>query len=157
MEKHCPSDCHRLGLVKGMEVRWNSKYSAYKRAYKLRLAINAYIAQMTAGKTRKKLNEARKQQGKLYMTFPEWDLISQLCDVLEVFQIATLDLSRSDLPTLPMVLPLYKQVEVKLEQALKSAQESTIGSMSISKKSIRSRFEQACEVHCGCTPNPPYV
>ncbi|KAG8969720.1 hypothetical protein FRC05_000851 [Tulasnella sp. 425] len=112
---------------------------------------------MTEGKTGKKLDEARKQQGKLYMSYPEWDLISQLCDVLEVFQVAILDLSRSDIPTLPMVLPLYKQVEVKLEQALKSAQESAIGSMSISQKAYKAALNKLAKYIAAACESPLHL
>ncbi|KAG8950706.1 hypothetical protein FRC00_007587, partial [Tulasnella sp. 408] len=104
----------------------------------LEKAIDAYITQMTEGKRGKKLNEARKRQAKLAMSFHEWESVSQLCKVLEVYQDATLDLSRSDLPTLPMVLPIYKQVESALEKGIEATRETAqSGTVSITEEAYQ--------------------
>ncbi|KAG9017980.1 hypothetical protein FRB90_012755 [Tulasnella sp. 427] len=108
--------------------------------------------------TGKKLEEARKLQGKLYISFPEWDLVSQLCNVLEVFQIATLDVSRSNIPTLPMVLPLYKQIEATLEQAINSAQESTFASVTISEKGYQAALNKlSTYIAATCNSSPLHL
>lgn len=39
----------------------------------------------------------------------------------KTFHSATVELSRGDVPTLPMVLPLYKVIEATLEQGKKAA------------------------------------
>ncbi|KAG8951470.1 hypothetical protein FRC04_006002 [Tulasnella sp. 424] len=100
--KYCSPEFHKLGLMKGMDVRWNSRYAELKRAKQLRAALDQYVGQLEEGKTGKKLKTARERRLR--------------CSG------ATVELSRADVPTLPMVLPLYKAIEAKLEEGKEAAQ-----------------------------------
>ncbi|KAJ3753352.1 ribonuclease H-like domain-containing protein, partial [Lentinula raphanica] len=46
----------------------------------------------------------------------DWDQLRQIERVLEVFTSVTLQMSRSDTPTIPYVLPMYRHMEVTLQE-----------------------------------------
>ncbi|KAG9032159.1 hypothetical protein FS837_002795 [Tulasnella sp. UAMH 9824] len=123
----------------------------------LEKAIDVYITQMTEGKWGKKLNEARKCQAKLAMSFHEWEAVSQLCKVLEVYQDATLDLSCSDLPTLLMVLPIYKQVKSALEKGIEATRETESGVVSIAEEAYQAALTKLTKYISAACESPLHL
>ncbi|KAG8903560.1 hypothetical protein FRC01_009159, partial [Tulasnella sp. 417] len=79
-------------------------------------ALDQYINQLEDKKSGKKRKTAKERRLRWYITPWEWDAIEQICKVLETFHSATVELSRGDIPTLPVVLPLYKTIEARLEE-----------------------------------------
>lgn len=98
-----------------MDVRWNSRFAELKRAkqlssvsdytdkdavkvsssqYNAYQAIDEYIKQLEAGKTGKKLAEAKKRRLRWYISPWEWESIEQLCCILEASVLPSISETR---------------------------------------------------------------
>ncbi|OBZ67474.1 hypothetical protein A0H81_12662 [Grifola frondosa] len=49
----------------------------------------------------------------------EWDLLKSLCTILEGFQSVTLAFSRAGVPTICLILPLYKYMETHMNDSVR--------------------------------------
>ena len=112
--------------------------------------------------TGKKKAAAKRRREKWRLSPDEWDTLEKLCSVLEVifaligatriaaknplwhlqkFQLATLELSKTNVPTICMVLPLYKMIQQHLMTTINNPdlREDTLGLKSgrVSKRSTR--------------------
>ncbi|KAF8263013.1 hypothetical protein EI94DRAFT_1807894 [Lactarius quietus] len=81
--------------VRDIRTCWNSTHVMIKRARILRKAVDAWLF------------EFEELRG-LLLSSREWDLLGQYEDLLECFTEVTAVISRSSMPTLPWVLPMYE-------------------------------------------------
>ncbi|KAF8581680.1 hypothetical protein K439DRAFT_1513517 [Ramaria rubella] len=79
-------------------------------------AINQWIDQLDQHVTGRKKKEAACKQNDWFLTPKDWDMLDRLCGILK----ATLELSKTCVPTICKVLPLYKLVQEHLEAALRN-------------------------------------
>ncbi|KAF8577228.1 hypothetical protein K439DRAFT_1365232 [Ramaria rubella] len=97
-----------------MPMRWNTWYAEIDRVIKLKPAINQWIDQLDQRVTGRKKKEAACKKNDWFLTPGDWDMFDRLCGILK----ATLELSKTRVPTICKVLPLYKLVQEHLEAAL---------------------------------------
>ncbi|KAF8582211.1 hypothetical protein K439DRAFT_1304374, partial [Ramaria rubella] len=81
-------------------------------------AINQWIDQLDQCLKGKKKQEATWKKRNWFLTPGDWDMLSWLCAILEIFQQATLELSKTGVPTICKILPLYKLIEEHLDTGL---------------------------------------
>ncbi|VDC00043.1 unnamed protein product [Peniophora sp. CBMAI 1063] len=98
-----------------MRVRWNSILAELQRAKLLRPAIAAYLESLPNGLSGKKKTAALTKQKKWTVSVSGWEMIDTMIDILKPFEQGTRDLSMSGVPTLCMVLPIYKSLEEHLK------------------------------------------
>ncbi|KAJ2982783.1 hypothetical protein NUW54_g10707 [Trametes sanguinea] len=91
------------------------------RALLLRPAINAWIEQMDNGLTGKRKAAATRKKKKVYLSPQDWDQLTVIRDILSALNDVTHLLSVGRLPTLPMILPLYKHLETHFKAHLNKA------------------------------------
>ncbi|KAF8584650.1 hypothetical protein K439DRAFT_1345601 [Ramaria rubella] len=102
-----------------MPVHWNTWYAEIERAIKLKLAINQCIDQLDQGLTGQKKCTAACKKRTWFLSPGDWDMLTRLCKILEIFHQATLELSKAGVPTICKVLPIYKLVEGHLQHTLR--------------------------------------
>ncbi|KAF8591394.1 hypothetical protein K439DRAFT_892490 [Ramaria rubella] len=116
----CEDKYKHLVLVRGMPVCWNTWYAEIDRAIKLKPAINQWIDQLDQRVTGRKKKEAACKKNDWFLTPGDWDMLDGLCGILKIFDQATLELSKTCVPTICKVLPLYKLVQEHLKAALRN-------------------------------------
>ncbi|KZV76175.1 hypothetical protein PENSPDRAFT_558246, partial [Peniophora sp. CONT] len=113
-----------------MRVRWNSVQAELERAKLLRPAINAYLESLPNGLSGKKKAAALAKQKKLSVSVAGWEMIDTMVNILKVrtslyaLSQGTRDLSMSGVPTLCMVLPIFKSLEEHLQTQISTLTES---------------------------------
>nr|XP_009858708.1 zinc finger BED domain-containing protein 4-like [Ciona intestinalis] len=97
------SDC-ALELIQDMPVRWNSTFAMIQRIVELREVIN-YLS----------TNDGICDT----LPFAEWKISQSLVTILEIFDVATKEVSRES-ATLSIILPLKNSILMKLNNFLNS-------------------------------------
>ncbi|GJF01034.1 hypothetical protein PsYK624_173400, partial [Phanerochaete sordida] len=117
--KYCKKDVQGLTLVRSMPIRWNTKHAEIERASKLKEAVIQWVDSLTHGLTGQKFTAAQRKKTKLYLAPEDWKLLEDILAILEPFKDITLHFSRKGVPTISLVLPLYRkmQTHVKMSQA----------------------------------------
>ncbi|KAI0759083.1 hypothetical protein C8Q74DRAFT_1185403, partial [Fomes fomentarius] len=94
---------------------WNTTLAEIKCGLQLQLAINYWIEQLDAGLTGKKKLAAKRHKKQLSISFENWDLLASVVEILQKPRDITLQLSHKDIPTILMLLLLYKDLEVHIK------------------------------------------
>ncbi|KAJ3010273.1 hypothetical protein NUW54_g1148 [Trametes sanguinea] len=124
IQQLCDKDVRHLVPVRSMPTRWNTVFAEIERGLFLRPVhaatpsphvINAWVEQMDKGLTGRKKAAATQQKNCLFLSPRDWAQLEAIRDILSPFNDVTHLLSKGDVPTLPMVLPLYKHLESHLK------------------------------------------
>ncbi|XP_070385732.1 E3 SUMO-protein ligase ZBED1-like [Dermacentor albipictus] len=94
-------------LMQSCPTRWNSTYQMLTKLIKHRSAVQSVLADRTIVTAKKAQNLEISQQ--------EWNVISELCEVLEPLHLATTILCSDTVSPVSMVRPVAKAVLKKLE------------------------------------------
>ncbi|KAH9940996.1 hypothetical protein B0H21DRAFT_697286 [Amylocystis lapponica] len=100
-----------------MPIRWNTTHVEIDRGIRLRPAVNQWVEQLDKNLTGKKKTAASKKKRKWYLGPLDWELLEALCEILGGFHQVTLKLSKGGIPTICLVLPLYKYMETHLQNS----------------------------------------
>ncbi|KAE9399170.1 hypothetical protein BT96DRAFT_745905, partial [Gymnopus androsaceus JB14] len=82
---------------------WNYTHAMIRRAQLLQEAIDEWV-----------FDPSHKDLRELNLSPADWKKLEQLETILNVFTEVTLQMSRTDTPTLPWVLPMYCRMEKHL-------------------------------------------
>ncbi|KAJ7708447.1 hypothetical protein B0H16DRAFT_1345051 [Mycena metata] len=99
-----------------MKVRWNTTLAELERAQQLQSAFDAFVSDLPKGLTGKAKRVAQSRKKKWEMSSGDWKFTAKLVQALEVLKLCTLEFSTKSVPTITKVLPLYKLVEVTLNE-----------------------------------------
>ncbi|KAI0666359.1 hypothetical protein C8Q78DRAFT_1072348 [Trametes maxima] len=102
-----------------MPVRWNTTFAETERAillWPICTVINAWVEQMEQSLSGQKKAAATRKKKKLYLSPQDWEKLIIICDVLTVLNELTHFLSKSSIPTISMVLPFYKYLQMHLKK-----------------------------------------
>ncbi|GBE82272.1 putative AC9 transposase [Sparassis crispa] len=118
-------------MPRNVVTRWNSTFRMLEFALEYRLAVD----EMTGDRAM----ELRRYE----MDDNEWEIAKQLCDVLKVFNDATLYFS-CDTPSLPMVIPAMDIIDEKLtNDSLDSDYEPCIrAALGMAKKTLNRYYNK---------------
>ncbi|KAF8806990.1 hypothetical protein BYT27DRAFT_7100375 [Phlegmacium glaucopus] len=115
MAKYGPDRRQYLAVVRDVRTRWNYTHAMIRRAELLQEAIDDWVFKTPGLRA-------------LLLSEDEWKTLGEIADILEVrcrlpsyyllltqvsqpFTEVTLQMSQSNIPTIPFVLPLYHKME----------------------------------------------
>ncbi|KAF4611808.1 hypothetical protein D9613_004630 [Agrocybe pediades] len=96
-----------LMVIRDIRTRWNYTHAMIRRSLLQREAIDTWTFN----------NEALRA---IVLSKNDWKQLEQIADVLEIFTEATLQMSISQYPTIPFVLPVYELMKNKLTLTIES-------------------------------------
>ncbi|PCH34259.1 hypothetical protein WOLCODRAFT_15210 [Wolfiporia cocos MD-104 SS10] len=112
-----------------MPVRWNMTYAEIECSIKLHPAINHWIEQLDKNLTGQKKAAATRKKKKWFLSPADWELLKNICEVLEPFQKVTLVFSKSRVPTICLVLLMYKFIESHLKESKQKAGDQSLNNL----------------------------
>ncbi len=115
-EVHCSNhEIPKLMLKMDVRTRWNSTFYMLQRALRLRPAIDSWLeSHPVIGKAR---------LGNLQFTDNDWVLLDEVCKLIHRFEKATTKTSAAKYPTLNLVVPLYIELIMFVDNSINSLNE----------------------------------
>lgn len=126
------------GLLLDMSIRWNSSYLMLDRLFVHRQIVTNIM--MFPNKFPGLTSKQKKKLHDLVILEKEWDLIENLRQVLEPFQVATNALSTQQYPTMSISFFVWRSLSTFLQPST-----NDLPVISSLKSCLRYRFEMYCQ------------
>ncbi|KAF9018888.1 hypothetical protein BDZ89DRAFT_914057, partial [Hymenopellis radicata] len=103
-----------LKMIRAVATRWNSVHPVLERALYLKPAIDRLVVLPQFNKVPK------RKMSKFKLTPAEWEIIEQLEKLLKLFVLASKQLSKSKVPLIYQVIPIFDKLVDELDAIIKN-------------------------------------
>jgi len=114
-----------LKPIQEVSTRWNSVFYAFERLLELQHAIIFLPSRLKADKN-KENNKDGKKLDSIMLSSKEWETLSEIIEILDLFEEITSILSGQNYVTLSLVYPFIKKLTEILKKDLKDFDDKTI-------------------------------
>jgi hypothetical protein len=114
-----------LKPIQEVSTRWNSLFDSFERLLELQRAI-IFLPSRLKADTNKENNKNGVKLESIMLSDKEWITLSEIVEILELFEEITTVLSGQNYVTLLLVYPFIKKLTEILREGLKDVDDSTV-------------------------------